>query len=108
MAVRMRLAKFGRRHHPIYRIVIMDSKSPREGNYIDILGTYDPKRKVLIEIKPEKVKDWLSKGVEIASRVKVILEDAGVLKDALPEGYELRRSGDYWILKKKTTKEVHS
>ncbi|HIC97490.1 MAG TPA: 30S ribosomal protein S16, partial [Aquificaceae bacterium] len=43
MAVRIRLARFGRRHHPIYRIVVMDSRSPREGNYIDILGAYDPK-----------------------------------------------------------------
>ena len=107
MAVRIRLAKFGRRHHPIYRIVVMDAKSPREGNYIDILGTYDPKRKILLEIKPEKVKEWFSKGVEIAHRAKAIFETAGILKDAVPEGCELRRSGDYWVLKKKTTKEVH-
>jgi len=107
MAVRIRLAKFGRRHHPIYRIVVMDAKSPREGNYIDILGTYDPKRKVVLDIKPEKVKSWVAKGVEIAGRAKVILENAGALADAIPEGCELRKSGDYWVLKKKTTKEVH-
>ncbi len=107
MAVRIRLAKFGRRHHPIYRIVVMDSKSPREGNYIDILGTYDPKRKVLLDIKPEKIKDWVSKGVEIATRAKAIFESAGILKDIVPEDYELKKSGDYWVLRKKTTKEVH-
>ncbi len=106
MAVRIRLAKFGRRHHPIYRIVVMDSKSPREGNYIDILGTYDPKRKVLIEIKKDKLSEWLTKGVEIASRVKAILESQGVLKEVIPEDLELRKSGDYWIVKKKTPKEV--
>ncbi len=108
MAVRIRLSKFGRRHHPIYRIVVMDSRSPREGSYIDILGTYDPKRKVILEIKPEKVKEWVKKGVEIADRAKSILAHAGALKDAVPEGYELRKSGDYWTLKKKPTKEVHS
>ncbi len=107
MAVRIRLAKFGRRHHPIYRIVVMDAKSPREGNYIDILGTYDPKRKVVLDLKVEKVKSWVSRGVEIAERVKAILEAADVLKEVVPEGCELRKAGDYWVLKK-TTKEVHS
>ncbi len=107
MAVRIRLARFGRRHHPIYRIVVMDSKSPREGNYIDILGTYDPKRKVLLNIKPDKVKEWIAKGAEIAERAKAIFESAGVLREAVPAGCELRKSGDYWILKKKTTKEVN-
>ncbi len=108
MAVRIRLAKFGRRHHPIYRIVVMDSKSPREGNYIDILGTYDPKRKVILDIKPEKVKEWITKGVEVSNRAKAIFEIAGILKDVVPEECELTRVGDYWVPKKKTTKEVHS
>jgi len=89
MAVRIRLAKFGRRHHPIYRIVVMDAKSPREGNYIDILGTYDPKRKVLLDIKPEKIRTWIEKGVEIAGRAKAIFEMAGILKDVVPENCEL-------------------
>jgi ribosomal protein S16 len=62
MALRIRLSKFGRTHHPIYRIVVMDSHSPREGKYVDILGTYDPKRKELLDIKPERVKEWLEKG----------------------------------------------
>ncbi len=106
MAVRIRLAKFGRRHHPIYRIVVMDSKSPREGNYIDILGTYDPKRKVIIDIKPERAKEWVLKGAQIASRAKSIFEGAGILKELIPQDCELRRSGDYWVLRKKTTKEV--
>ncbi len=79
MAVRIRLARMGRRNHPIYRIVVMDSRSPREGKYIDILGTYDPKNKKLIEIKPEKVKEWINKGAEITDRAKAILKIAKVL-----------------------------
>lgn len=109
MAVRMRFAKFGRKHHPIYRIVVMDARSPREGNYIDILGTYDPKNKKLLDIKPERIKEWLYKGVEVASRVKALLQSEGILKELIEEGWELKRSGDYWVTKKKrqkATKEV--
>jgi len=79
MAVRIRLTRMGRRNHPIYRIVVMDARSPREGKYIDILGTYDPKNKKILEIKPEKVKEWISKGAEITDRAKAILKIAKVL-----------------------------
>lgn len=79
MALRIRLSRFGRKHHPIYRIVVMESSSPREGRCVDILGTYDPVNKNLIEIKPEKVKDWLSKGVEVTDRAKSILKEAKIL-----------------------------
>ena len=109
MAVRIRFAKFGRKHHPIYRIVVMDAKSPREGKYIDILGTYDPTNKRLIEIKPEKIKSWLYKGAQLGSRIKALLKAEGILKDLIEEGWELKRSGDYWVAKKKrqkATKEV--
>ncbi|ADC88993.1 ribosomal protein S16 [Thermocrinis albus DSM 14484] len=79
MAVRIRLAKMGRTHHPIYRIVVMDSRSPREGKYIDILGTYDPKRGEILEIKPEKVKEWLAKGAQLTDRAQSILKKANIL-----------------------------
>ncbi len=79
MALRIRLARFGRRHHPIYRIVVMDSKSPREGKYIDILGTYDPINKKFLDIKPEKVKDWISKGAEATDRVQSLLKLSKIL-----------------------------
>ncbi len=79
MSTRIRLARFGRTHKPVYRIVVMDSKSPREGKYIDILGTYDPVNKKLVDIKPEKVKEWASKGAEITDRAKAILKSAKIL-----------------------------
>jgi small subunit ribosomal protein S16 len=79
MALRIRLSKFGRTHHPIYRIVVMDSRSPREGRYVDILGTYDPKRKELLDIKPEKVKKWLEKGAELTDRAESILKNAKII-----------------------------
>jgi small subunit ribosomal protein S16 len=57
----------------------MDSRSPREGKYVDILGTYDPKRKELLSIKPEKVKEWIEKGAELTDRVKSILKNAKII-----------------------------
>ncbi|MGC8853191.1 MAG: 30S ribosomal protein S16, partial [Hydrogenobacter sp.] len=53
-------------------------KSPREGKYIDILGTYDPINKRL-EIKEDKVKEWLSKGAEVTDRAKSLLKSAKIL-----------------------------
>ncbi len=79
MALRIRLARFGRRNHPIYRIVVMDAKSPREGKYIDILGTYDPINKKFLDIKPEKVKEWISKGAETTDRVQSLLKLSKIL-----------------------------
>ena len=100
MAVRIRLAKFGRKKHPIYRIVVMDSKSPREGKYIDILGTYDPKRKELLSVYPEKVKESALKGVEISHRAKAILQNHGIFKEVIPKDYTIKRVGDYYVFKK--------
>jgi small subunit ribosomal protein S16 len=72
VAVRIRLAKFGRRHHPIYRIVVMDSRRPREGKYIDIIGTYDPVRHEIVSFDEEKYNKWLSLGAEVSDRAKAI------------------------------------
>ncbi len=72
MAVRIRLARFGRRHHPVYRIVVMDSRRPREGKYIDTIGTYDPVRHELISFDEEKYNKWISLGAEVSDRAKAI------------------------------------
>jgi len=72
VAVRIRLARFGRRHHPIYRIVVMDSRRPREGKYIDTIGTYDPVRHEIITFDEEKYNKWVSLGAEVTDRAKAI------------------------------------
>jgi len=105
VAVRIRLAKFGRKKHPIYRIVVMDARSPREGKYLDILGTYDPKRKELLQVYPEKVKEWVLKGTEMSHRAKAILWNHGILKEVVPEDYELKRVGDYFVFEKRERKK---
>ncbi len=72
--VKIRLAKFGRTHSPIYRIVAMDSKSPREGRYLDILGTYDPRTGNIVSINVDSINQWVQKGAQLSDRVEAILK----------------------------------
>ena len=74
MAVRMRLTRVGSKKNPIYRVVIADSRSPRDGKFIDIVGRYNPQPDPsLIEFDEAKVKDWLSKGVQPSQPVARLL-----------------------------------
>ena len=62
--VKIRLARVGGKKNAIYRVVVADSRSPRDGKFIDIVGRYNPQHEPsLIEFDEAKVKDWLSKGV---------------------------------------------
>jgi len=72
VAVRIRLARFGRRHHPVYRIVVMDSRRPREGKFVDVIGTYDPIRHEIVKFDEEKYNRWVSLGAEVSDRAKAI------------------------------------
>ena len=63
MAVRMRLTRVGSKKNPIYRVVVADSRAPRDGKFIDIVGRYNPQPDPsIIEFDEDKVKDWLGKG----------------------------------------------
>jgi small subunit ribosomal protein S16 len=81
MSTRIRLRKIGRKKLPLYRIVVADKESPRDGRFIEILGTYDPKqegaKKVVIDV--EKAKGWLAKGATPTDTVESLLKSAGVL-----------------------------
>ncbi len=79
MALRIRVSRYGRRHHPIYRLVVADAKAPRDGKVVDVIATYDPVNKRLIEVKEERLKEWLQKGAEITDRAKAILKNAKIL-----------------------------
>jgi small subunit ribosomal protein S16 len=75
MAVRMRLTRIGSKKNPIYRVVVADSRSPRDGKFIDIVGRYNPQHEPsLIEFDEAKVKDWLSKGVQPSQPVSRLLK----------------------------------
>ena len=63
MAVRMRLARVGSKKNPIYRVVVTDARSPRDGQFIEIVGRYNPQTDPsVIELDEPKVKDWLGEG----------------------------------------------
>ena len=75
MAVRMRLTRVGSKKNPIYRVVVADSRSPRDGKFIDIVGRYNPQSNPsLIEFDEAKVKDWLGKGAKPSGTVERLLK----------------------------------
>jgi len=75
--VKIRLARHGSKKHPVYRIVVADSASPRDGRFIEQLGLYDPTRSpVVLEIKSEKLKTWLSKGAQPSQTVAQLIRKA--------------------------------
>ncbi len=75
MAVRMRLTRVGSKKNPIYRVVVADSRSPRDGKFIEIVGRYNPQTDPsTIELDEGKVKDWLSKGVQPSNAVSRLLK----------------------------------
>ncbi len=78
MAVRMRLMRMGKKKQPVYRVVVVDGRAPRDGRYIEQVGRYDPRQDPsLIEIDIDKAVDWLRKGVQPSDRVRKLLEISG-------------------------------
>ena len=70
MAVKLRLTRVGSKKNPVYRIVAADSRSPRDGKFLEIVGRYNPQSDPsLIELKEERIKDWLSKGAQPSATV---------------------------------------
>ena len=75
MAVKLRLTRVGSKKNPVYRIVAADSRSPRDGKFIEIVGRYNPQTDPsTIEFDEAKVKDWLSKGAQQSSTVQRLLK----------------------------------
>ena len=80
MAVKIRLTRRGSTKAPFYRIVVADARSPRDGKFIDRVGTYDPlKNPSGIELDAEKAKAWLDKGAQPTDQVRKLLKISGVL-----------------------------
>ncbi|MFH1491415.1 MAG: 30S ribosomal protein S16 [Pseudomonadota bacterium] len=80
MAVRIRLARMGAKKKPFYRLVAADSEAPRDGKFLDILGSYDPtKDPAVITVQQDKVQSWLGKGAKVSESAKAILKKQGVL-----------------------------
>ncbi|RTL08243.1 MAG: 30S ribosomal protein S16 [Acidimicrobiia bacterium] len=78
MAVRLRLMRMGKKKQPTYRIVAADSRSPRDGRFIEIVGTYDPRREPsAVTVDNDKAVDWLQKGAQPSERVQTLLQISG-------------------------------
>lgn len=81
MAVKMRLKRMGKKKTPIYRVVVADSRSPRDGRNIAEIGFYDPNQEPAeIRFDEEAAKDWLSKGAQPTDTVARLLKNAGIEK----------------------------
>ena len=75
MAVKLRLTRVGSKKNPIYRVVVADSRSPRDGRFIEIVGRYNPQTDPsTIELDEQKVKDWLGKGAQPSGAVQKLLK----------------------------------
>lgn len=76
--VKIRLARHGAKKHPFYRIVAADSRSPRDGRFLERLGSYDPTQDpVVVEIKQDKLEKWLQKGAQPTRTVARLIKTAG-------------------------------
>ena len=81
MAVKIRLRRMGQKKAPFYRIVVADSRSPRDGRFIDEIGYYDPtKEPSEIRVDEEAAKKWLANGAQPTQTVEKILKTAGIDK----------------------------
>jgi small subunit ribosomal protein S16 len=79
MAARIRLARVGSKKNPIYRVVVADSRSPRDGRFIEIVGRYNPQTQPsTIDLDGEKIKDWIAKGAQPSESVKRLLKSQGL------------------------------
>lgn len=80
MAVKIRLSRRGSKGAPFYRIVVADARSPRDGKFLDRVGTYNPRTEPSeIKVDAEKAREWLGKGAQPTDQVKKLLKISGVL-----------------------------
>jgi small subunit ribosomal protein S16 len=83
MATRIRLRRVGRKKVPLYRIVVAEGTSPRDGRFIEVLGTYDPRAKgEQVTLDAEKARTWLARGATPSETVAGLLKKAGVAAQA--------------------------
>jgi len=78
MSVKIRLARHGAKKRPFYRIVVADNESPRDGRYLENVGTYNPlKEPVEVSVKEERIRYWMDQGAIPSDTVKSLLKKEG-------------------------------
>ena len=81
MAVKIRLTRMGDKKSPFYRVVVADSRSPRDGRFVEILGTYNPlTNPAEIKLDVEKAKKWIANGAQPTDTAKDLLVKSGVIE----------------------------
>ena len=92
MAVKLRLMRMGKKKQPTYRVVAADSRSPRDGRFIEIVGTYAPRGKstaepeAIVDIDNAKALKWLRQGAKPTERVEKLLKTSGAWDEYAPAG----------------------
>ena len=95
MAVKMRLMRMGKKKQPVYRVVVVDGRSPRDGRYIEQIGRYDPRQEPsLIEIDNEKATAWLGKGAQPTETVEKLLNISGAMTSMKVRAGEIHVVGE--------------
>jgi small subunit ribosomal protein S16 len=80
MAVRLRLMRMGKKKQPVYRVVAIDQRAPRDGRYIEQIGRYDARQEPsVVEIDNERAVDWLAKGAQPSETVEKLLNISGAM-----------------------------
>lgn len=94
MSVRIRLRRGGRKRSPTYRIVVADSRSPRDGRFIETIGLYYPRQKEGgLSVEADRANYWLDNGAQPSDTVRSLLRRAGVLKQRHEERVAAKRAG---------------
>lgn len=82
MAVKIRLTRLGDKKNPFYRVVVADSRSPRDGKFIDMLGTYNPlANPAEIKVDNERAAEWIRKGAQPTETAKALLVKSGAIEN---------------------------
>ena len=85
VSVRIRLKRMGAKKRPFYRVIVADSRSPRDGRFIETLGTYNPLSKPIeVQLKTERVQMWLERGAQPSDPVRRLLTREGLMGGAAP------------------------
>jgi small subunit ribosomal protein S16 len=79
MAVRLRLTRVGGKKDPVWRVVVADQRSPRDGRFIETVGQYNPQTEPsTIRLNEERIRDWLAKGAQPTPQVRKLLKTQGI------------------------------
>jgi len=113
MAVKIRFTRVGKKHAPIYRIVAIDSRKKRDGEYLENLGTYNPMTKEIVQWHADRIANWVSKGAIITDAVKRLQKiknkqtpKVQVAVEAQPKAEKVAKVAKAPAEKKATTKKA--